>query len=139
MWRLTRAARRGDRTGVRLYTAGEVARLVVRDGVTHILVERATARETLVKHHGFEVQDGEVIPSETPSPTVEPEPNAVANLTAPEEPVVEVTEDALRAMTKAARAEVARSLGIRGRSTMEPDQLVSAILERQRATLSVRR
>ena len=111
---LERPERKGDRSRSRISTPSEVVAPTFVDGMIRVVCQKASARDVLVRRHGF----AEV--SSAPAPVAPSKPVEV-------EVEVEVEEDPA-SLSYRERVSLAKSLGIEGASRMKSADLLDAIL-----------
>ncbi len=153
MYVLQRPEQKGDRSRKKLHTPGEAVEKLFHDGMVVVSVEKVRTRLTLMRFHGFEDVDESTL---EPAGDTKPEPatgindpriahlwddektpdeNAIAEaLAALDDPTtattdaVDVRRAELKAMTVKTLRKMASKLEIAGRSKMNEDALVQAIL-----------
>lgn len=106
---LERPERKGDRSRTRISTPSEVVAPTFVDGVVRVVCHKSSARDVLIRRHGF----AEV--SSAPAPVSKPV--AVE---------VEVDEDPAL-LSYRERVALAKALGIEGASRMKSAELLAAI------------
>jgi hypothetical protein len=128
MFKLTRQERRGDRSRARIATPTEQVTPTFENGQITVIATKLATAQTLIKRHGFTM-----VRTDPPVTRVSPvpvEPPAIET-PKPSKPVapVKTRADELADATMAELRGLAKENRIKGRSTMDRDELIAAIID----------